>query len=367
LVASGSISNSPLISLASGTLFDVSAAGGIALNGAAGGQVLAGKGGVCGNVTSVGSTRLSPGGDGVIGTLTLSNNFTLNGGTVTINANGGSRDLLDVKGNLDLTAGTIALNNLGGPIASGTYKLITYSGTLSGDIAEVALSGFSQPGQLASLTSEHANEIDLVIVTGFGAELTWLDDRAGNLWNLISALNFTNSAGVVTNFHNNDAVNFTDAGTANPGVNLAGSLTAASVKINFSADYTFQGTGRLSGGSILIKDGPNNLTILTTNNYTGPTIINNGTLTLGTGIADGSFGIGSLTNNAALVFNDLGDQTVSGALNSSGSITFHGAANVTLANAEPRYWSQVNIGLRESRSTTVVKFSASLRLCASAA
>jgi fibronectin-binding autotransporter adhesin len=326
---SGSISNSPLISIAS--TFDVSGlSGGIVLNGAGGGQVLAGSGtgGVKGNVTSGGNTRLSPGGDGVIGTLTLSNNLTLNSGTVTIDVNGGSRDLLDVKGNLDMTSGTIGINNLGGPIPNGTYKLISY-GTKTGSAGVLTISGFSQAGQLASL-NDTGSEIDLVVVTGFGANLTWLGDGAANIWNLIGAMNFTNSSGVVTNFHNNDNVNFTDAGAANSTVNLSGSLAPAAVVANSSTDYTLQGNGGISGGSSLIKAGPDNLIILSTNNFTGPTTVSAGTLTLGNGTSDGTLGSGNVTNNAAVVVNEAGNENLSGAISGNGSLTISGAGTITL-------------------------------------
>ncbi|MBC8095987.1 MAG: autotransporter-associated beta strand repeat-containing protein, partial [Akkermansiaceae bacterium] len=331
LGANGSLANSSPINISSGASLDASAAGGLILNGAGGGQVIAGNGGVAGAITSGGNTRLSPGGDGVIGTLTLSNALTLNGGTLTINVNAGAtRDLLNVNGNLDLTSGTVALANLGGPIPNGTYKLIGYTGTLSGDIANIALSGFSQAGQLASLSSATPGQIDLVVVTGFGASLTWLGDGAGNLWDLVTSLNFTNSAGVVTNFHNNDNVSFTDAGAANATVNLAGPLAPASVLVNSTTDYTFQGAGSISGGGSLTKSGANTLTILTANNFSGPTTISAGTVNLGNGSTDGTLGGGAVTNNAALVINPLADQSLAGNISGNGTITVNGPGKVTL-------------------------------------
>ena len=325
LGAAGSISNSPLITVAAGAALNATASGGIALNN----QVLAGGGTVSGNVSSGNGTRISPAGDGVIGTLTLANNLGLNGGTVTIDVNGGSRDLLNVQGNLDLTLGTVAINNLGAAIPNGTYKLIGYTGALSGSVANISISGFSQIGQLASLSSSIAGEIDLVVVNGFGGNLTWLGDNSANLWNLALAANFTNSAGVVTNFHNNDNVNFTDAGALNPLVNLVGSLSPASVVVNSTTDYTLQGNGIVAGGSSLVKNGTDNLNILTTNSLTGSTTISGGTVTLGNGVADGALGNGAIANNSALVINEAGSETLGGAISGTGSISVTGPGKIT--------------------------------------
>ena len=341
LGAAGSISNSPLISIAAGAALNVTAAGGITLNN----QVIAGGGTVNGSVTSLAGTRLSPGGDGVIGTLTLANDLVLNGGVVSVDVNGASRDLLTVQGNLNLAAGTVALNNLGASIPNGTYKLIGYTGTLSGNVNNISVSGFSQAGQLASLSSATAGEIDLVVVTGFGASLTWLGDSGANLWNLALAANFTNSSGVATPFHNNDNVNFTDAGASlgNSAVNLAGSLSPASVTVNSTIDYIFQGSGGISGGSSLIHSGTDNLTILTTNSVTGPTTISSGTITLGNGVSDGALGNGSIADNAALVLNEVGSETLGGAITGNGSITLQGAGNVILTGNNSAFSGPVTI------------------------
>src|SRR6185437_12042363 len=160
-----------------------------------------------------------------------------------------------------------------------------------GNLSDLTVQFAFQPGQLASLSAA-PNEIDLVVVSGTGANLTWVGDGAANLWNVNSALTFTNDSGTPQVFHNNDTANFTDAGLGNPTVNLAGSLVAV-VTVNATGDYTFAGSGSLGGG-ILNKFGTGNLNILTINTYSDNTAISNGTVTLGNGSVNGSFGSGTV-------------------------------------------------------------------------
>lgn len=338
LGASGSISNSALVSVASGATLDASAAGGFTLNNQ---TVLAG-GTIVGPLTALAGTGIKPGGSGTIGTLSLTGDLILNGGTVTMDVSGGSRDQINVQGNLNLTSpSVIAINNLGAPIANGVYKLVGYTGSLVGIMANLTVQFPFQPGQLASL-SNAPNEIDLVVVTGFGATLTWVGDGAANIWNLAGTMTFTNDTGVVTNFHNNDNVNFTDAGSANSPVNISSSVSPASVTVNATSDYTFQGGGLIAGGS-LFKTGPDTLVILTTNSYSGTTTISNGTLVLGNGSVNGSLGSGGIVNQAAMIFNENGNVTEAGAISGAGSITVNGSGLVTLSGNNSAFTGPLTI------------------------
>ena len=84
----------------------------------------------------------------------------------------------------------------------------------------------------------------------------------------------------------------------------------------------------------LIKNGPDTLTLSATNTYTGPTIINGGTLKAGSSQA---FGVGSavtLSNNAGAVLDITGfDNTVASLTSSGPSSIILGAATLTVGNA----------------------------------
>ena len=128
---------------------------------------------------------------------------------------------------------------------------------------------------------------------------------------------------------------FGDTGSATPALNLVGTLIPGGV--NFSAtskDYTFAGTGKISGPFGVTLNGTSTLTVLTTNDYTGGTTINNGTLVLGDGnTAQGSLGSGTVANYTTLVFNPAGTQTNANVITGYGNVVKRGSGVTRLSAA----------------------------------
>jgi fibronectin-binding autotransporter adhesin len=332
LGASASLSDSTAIVVAGGTAFDVSASGSFTLNGGTVNQILAGSGSVNGSIaTSAGSgtgPRIMPGTNGVYGTLTITNALTLNGGTINFDISSGSKDLIVVGGNLVLNNGTIALN-VSGTLPNGSYKLIQYSGAFSGSVLNLAVSGFNQSGSVALLSSTTPGEIDLVISSYIALNLVWQGNGGNNLWDAGTTADWTNNAGSFVVFHQNDNATFDDT-SVNTTVNLQGALTPNQITVNGSVNsYTFQGSGSIAGGN-LINNNPNTLTILTTNTYSGNTTINAGTVQFGDVTTAGTPGGGPIINNGALVFNEPDDETVSGSISGSGTLTLSSATTLSL-------------------------------------
>ena len=139
LGAGGAISNSAIITVASGAAIDVSAVnGGFNLNT---NQTLAGSGVVLGHVTANSNSAILPGGSLVAGTLSLSNNLVLNTGSklnfdLANSAVPSASDLLVVGG--DLVLAGVATINISRPdiflVEGGHYTIIRYSGALVGDV-----------------------------------------------------------------------------------------------------------------------------------------------------------------------------------------------------------------------------------------
>ncbi|MGN6367595.1 MAG: autotransporter-associated beta strand repeat-containing protein [Phycisphaerae bacterium] len=122
-------------------------------------------------------------------------------------------------------------------------------------------------------------------VTGYIGDsnvLSWKGGANNNTWDTASTANFLNGA-TPAMFNTIDQVNFT--ATTNTTINLAGDLWPDFTYVNSSANYTFQGAGSITGGS-LRKEGAGNLTIATSNAYPGLTDIRSGTLFVSGSLGD---------------------------------------------------------------------------------
>ena len=323
-------------SLASSATLDVSAAGNYSLT-----KTVSGTGTVNGALTLAGGGQLNP--SGTSGILTLSSNLTLNGGTCVINFDAGlnTNGTITIgaggQGNLTLTSGTIQVNVTDGTLANGTYKIIEVpNGSIIGSGSVIAVSGFSQNGQAAAMVA-NAGALDLVVSPYISQNLLWTGDGSANLWNVNSAQNWNDLGPTAANpsvFKNDDYTTFDDT-SAYQTVNLSGTLTPGSVTVTGTKSYTFTSTGKISGSTSLTNSSSGTLTILTTNDYVGQTVISSGIMQVGNGTtAGGAIGSGPVQDNAALVF-DLpsGSQSI-GAASGTGTLTTTGNGTLILNGAD---------------------------------
>lgn len=312
LGASGSLT-SGMIMVGSGATFDVSANGAYALNA---GQTLAGFGTVTGAVAAAASSTIYPGSNAVTGTLTLKNSLTENGSVnnqfnLSSDPNGPNNDFLNVQGDLNVS-GLNTISIIGALPSGAKYALIHYGGIFNGDTNNFTLSNAT-----GILSNSVANQtIYLLVATSLRGptNLVWGGNAVTNDWDVGIATNWLN-AGALDFFVANDNVLFSDIGAAYPLVNIPGTVTPASVVVNTTTNYVFNGTGSIGGtGSLTVSNGI--LTILNTNTYTGPTILAGGVLEVaGLALGGTPSSIGSATTDPGnLVFSDatlryLGDST----------------------------------------------------------
>jgi autotransporter-associated beta strand protein len=255
--------------------------------------VLSGSGSLGGTVTVNSGGTLNAGAVGVPGTLTVGSAIFNTGSTNAVEINrtaavgGGTNDLLVVNGSLTLNPGAVVnVNPVAVPIVTGTaYTIITYTGSLIGSVANLSATGL---GPRYSVTfanvSGTPNAITMTVndsLTPSAYTLVWQGDGAINQWSTAGNTNqFTNSLGWAA-FNNADTVRFDDT-SLNLNVNLSSAVMPTTATVASSNNYTFSGNGKITGpGANLIKAGSGTLTINTTNDYTGGTLISNGVIKVG--------------------------------------------------------------------------------------
>jgi fibronectin-binding autotransporter adhesin len=151
----------------------------------------------------------------------------------------------------------------------------------------------------------------------------------GTNWDA-SSVNWVDTGANNVAYTGGDNALFDGRGSAVPTVSLVGSLNPSSVTVDSTSDYTFRtdSGGKIVGATGVTKRGTGTLILDTDNTYTGPTVIQAGTLQLGQSDTHGSLGTGSVTNNGTLIFHRTDSVTLANSINGNGSITNFG--NVTL-------------------------------------
>ena len=337
LALTGSMPNTPTISVGSNTVFDISGTG-FTINT---NQTLAGVGtiiGTLGDYNVAPNSVLSPGGNNVAGTLTMDG---LNlGGNVTLNfdlANsvaigGGTNDLLIVT-NFSANAGvtnTVNISFLNGtPVVGTAYTLIKYGNGFSGDPSQFFTAAASR--YVYTFVNNTTLGAIQVVVTGTPGSLVWKGDGSTNAWDVAGTTNWSNGLAKDV-FLQGDNATFNDVGSNTPLVNITATVQPTTVTVNATKNYTLGGSGKISGGAKLIKSNSGNLTLLSGNDFTGGGSLNGtGTVTVGNGGNSGALGAGVLTNNTKVTFFQNVSSTYAGNMTGTGSVTaFIPGATLTL-------------------------------------
>jgi rhamnogalacturonan endolyase len=119
------------------------------------------------------------------------------------------------------------------------------------------------------------------------ANLAWRGGN-GNAWDITTASNWfingiwTND--VATIFAQGNSVLFDLRGVTNPSVNLAAALGPSKVTVFSPSNFTFAGSGALTGAMAFYKVGSGRLTVNNTNTYTGGTFVSGGTMFINGGL-----------------------------------------------------------------------------------
>jgi autotransporter-associated beta strand protein len=277
---------------------------------------LSGYGTVLGTLFVDGGTTLFPGSDRAAGTITFQDTLAPAGGTLTFDladnttVGGGVNDLIQTR-DLVISNSTVTVSPTAGRLASGTYRLINYSGAVSGSLSNLVLAGpLLSMRQSAALDTTTPGQVNLV-VSGSGPESLVWSGATSAAWNLKGNSNFVNGggAGAADKFYQFDALAFTDASTNTTAINLQGDLAPGILTVSATRDYTFAGSGSITGATGLTKSGAGKLTLGNNsgrNTFTGPVTILGGTLSVpqfGTGPATA---LGAQTTDPAYLVLDGG-------------------------------------------------------------
>jgi autotransporter-associated beta strand protein len=191
-----------------------------------------------------------------------------------------------------LTGGTVTQSGTGGNLVKFVPTLNT-GPIIAGFNWKVTSGSNSYSGTVGILVSQNALPNNLL----------WKGDGTANNWDTTTS-NWTNvNTSAASTYSGGDFATFDDTGSASPAVSLNGTLSPGSLTVNASTNnYTFSGTGSLTGTFALTKDGAGTLTVGTANTFSGGTNFQGGTTVISSGGNLGSgpivFGDGTvLTSN----------------------------------------------------------------------
>lgn len=229
-----------------------------------------------------------------------------------------------ITGNINFaTTLTLTLNG-NALIPTGTYPLISWTGNASGTAPTTANGNvtINLTGVTATVV-QSGSTINLVVSSGTGP-VSW--NTGSGTWNTTSA----NWSGAPT-YKDGDAVTFPDTTGSSPiTVTLNSTVVPSAVTFtNNAKNYVLSGSGGISGATGLSAVGSGSVTLSTANTYAGPTVVNNGTLTLDFTPAGAPSG-GVISSSSALT---LGNATLNilGNASTPSSQTF-ASASLTAGN-----------------------------------
>lgn len=159
----------------------------------------------------------------------------------------------------------------GEKLAEGTY-LIGKAETIRGNLGDVLLTGIS--GQKAYLSHIDGNIYLHVEGVREASTVVWTGEQS-SVWDFALTENFQSLYGDKEVFVEGDRVVFDDKAQSF-NVSLTGELEPDTVLISGGANYTFGGTGAITGAATFVMEGTGTVSITNENTYTGGNRISGG-------------------------------------------------------------------------------------------
>jgi fibronectin-binding autotransporter adhesin len=241
--------------------------------------------------------------------------------------------------------------------SSNNLLVVSNAGTLLTNAANLTV-GWDGSSNNMVIAAGGRVVVDDIAGIGFSATATnntVLVTGAGSLWTNGSTVFIGNDgSGTLTVANGGEfaasgqlsvGVNPGSAGTLNVGRfgtnDAAGTLNVASINLgglglgvlNFNQSNTVTLSAVISGSGVVNMYGLGTTKLTGDNTYTGGTLINAGTLFVGTNGTTGTLGTGNITNNANLLFVRSNDYLVGNQISGTGSIFQNGDGTLTLTAA----------------------------------
>ena len=275
---------------------------------------------------STGAGNYSVAGSAALGVTTATLGGTLQVNNLTFGASSSlqlssgtlgnpSAAIVNVNGALTLN-GTVTVSLSGvGLTAGGPFTVMTYAP--GSRVGGGSFTLVNSPRIVATLNDDTINGIVTITILSADSAVKWKGGSLGQ-WDINNTTNTiwqTVPSGSTTYYieagSGNDAALFDDTLTGTSNVTLTATLAPQAVTVsNSTANYTFSGSGKLTGTAGLTKQGAGTLTIanLGNNDFSGDIALTAGTLV----ISNSSSIPNTVSGSGALVKNGNGTLTLSG-------------------------------------------------------
>jgi autotransporter-associated beta strand protein len=270
-----------------------------------------------GNISGTGSLTKSGNGDVTLsGNNSYSGSTTINAGTLTLGSgNGiGSSSAVTIAGgtlavgNQSQTVGTLSMSSGGLSIVSGNLTLG---------------SGSSITGGTLSFDSAPAGRVNTNGTLTLGNSTFIYNHSVASTQGIVLSGNISVNSSATADFTNSGA------GSGRITLGAAARVFDIGTSANMNVGWIIAST---STAGTLTKNGTGVLTLSGNNTYTGTTRINAGTLEItGSGRLGGGTYAAAISNNGSFIIGSNNNQTLSGIISGTGSLTKNGSGVLTLS------------------------------------
>ena len=218
-----------------------------------------------------------------------------------------------------------------GDIEFGKY-LVGETSEVKGNLSDIRIEGIPSTSK-ATLIQEDGKLYIKVEGMRSASTIAWIGSES-NVWDLDNTANFTKGEEKST-FVTGDDVLFGDDATQYT-VNINSELEADTIFVENTKAYTLQGTGAITGNSMLAKSGKGIITIKTDNSYTGGNRISGGAVVV-TSLANSTQpkgNLGAVTTAAnKFVIENGGELRTTAAVTNGSAIKFEGETGGVINNS----------------------------------